>query len=141
MRENLFACIYILGKKGPTSQKSISIPPRSLFSGSRIASIRNPCIREIRLKSASLNEDTDMEEEDESGDEMEEDEQMDESEDEEEIKVAFPEKKSVTFAQKAEKVDPSNLRQLQKVNKRKLKRKDKFETKLSQNVEKALNLM
>ena len=60
----------------------------------------------------------------------------------EKLEVTFPEKtKKVSFASKTEKLEPGNFRKIQKVNKQKMKRKDKFETKLSENVERALNLM
>ena len=57
------------------------------------------------------------------------------------MEVNFPEKKKVRFLPEKSKVDTGNLRKLQKVHKKQLKRKDKFETKLSENIEKSLNLM
>lgn len=73
---------------------------------------------------------------DEENEEMEEDDKM-----EEDVAVDFPEKKSVKFGGVSDKKVPTDLRQRQKADKKILKRKDKFETKLSESVEKALKLM
>ena len=73
---------------------------------------------------------------DEENEEMKEDDKM-----EEDVAVDFPEKKTVKFGGVSDKKAPTDLRQRQKADKKILKRKDKFETKLSESVEKALKLM
>ena len=56
------------------------------------------------------------------------------------VEVEMPAAKKVHFepTQKSEKLDRSNMRKLQKVQKQKMKRNDKFASKLSDHLEKAL---
>jgi len=62
-----------------------------------------------------------------------------EEEDDDGMEIEAPAPKKVRFSAPVKtKVDPKDLRQVQKVVKQKLKRKAKFETKLSENFEKAL---
>ena len=80
-------------------------------------------------------------EEEEVDDSENENEAMEEDNKEEDMAVDFPEKQKVKFGGVSAKKTPTDLRERQKMDKKILKRKDKFETKLSESVEKALKLM
>ena len=87
-----------------------------------------------------------MDPDDDNDEELEDDsesegEEMEEEAMEEDMAVDFPEKKTVKFGGVSTSKAPTDLRQRQKMDKKILKRKDKFETKLSDSVEKALKLM
>merc|ERR1712147_150445 len=68
------------------------------------------------------------------------DEDAEEVEQGDDMEIEAPAAKKVRFepTQRKAKVDASDLRKVQKVAQKKMKRKDKFETKLSANFEKAL---
>lgn len=102
----------------------------------------------IGLSNDGFTELEDMEEEGEEEEKDDDDEEEEQEDDNMEVgeekmeTVDFPDKKTVKFGGASSKKElPKDLRQKQKAVKKILKRKEKFETKLSDSVEKALKIL